>query len=195
VTEAGPERPPELARYLLDRERLVAQVRRHPVQLLRPTVVMLAVVTLLGWVGAGLPERSILGPWLPVAVLAVVGWYGFTYLSWRHDRLVVTDRRLLLISGLLSRRVAVMPLRKVTDLTYEQPLAGRLFDSYGWGTFVFESAGQDQAFHRIRFVPNPDELYHRLTDEIFGDNGIYGRARPAPAARTAPVQDRRDDED
>ena len=175
----APTRSAGLRRYLLDRERLVAEVHWHPVALLKATMQLLGVLTVLAWVGAGLPERSALGPWLPLVALVVAVRYVVQYLGWRGERLVVTDRRLLLVSGLLTRRVAVMPLRKVTDLTYEQPLAGRLFEAWGWGTFVFESAGQDQAFHRIRFVPRPAELYGRLTEEIFGDNGIFGR-RPRP---------------
>ncbi len=198
LTEPG--RHVELDRYLLERERLVAEVTWHPVHLLQPTAVLLGLLVLLGWVAGGLPDRSILGRYLPFFFLALTGWYLWRFLSWRYERLVVTDRRLLLLSGLVSRRVAVMPLRKVTDMTYEQPLVGRLFDTYGWGTFVFESAGQDQAFHRIRFVPHPDELYRRLTEEIFGEYGIFGRkprpaADPAPDPRPQPDFDRRDDED
>lgn len=185
------DRPEHLVRYLTEQERVVAEVHWHPVQLLWPTVKVLALLTLLGWVAGGLPERSLLARWLPVAFLVLVGWYLVQFLSWRFERLVVTDRRLLLVSGLLSRRVAVMPLRKVTDMTYDQPLVGRLFDTYGWGTFIFESAGQDQAFHRIEHVPRPDELYHQLTNEIFGEDGIYGR----PRRRAAAPPDRRDDEE
>ena len=179
----APARPRELARYLLARERLVADVRWHPIALLRPTLVLLGLLTLFGWVAAGLPEHSVLAPVLPIGLLLLLGWYAFVVVAWRNERLVVTDRRLLLLSGLVSRRVAIMPLRKVTDLTYETPLASRVFDDYGWGTFIFESAGQDQAFHRIPFVPHPDELYRQLSEEIFGEDGIYGRKAP-PGAGT-----------
>ena len=196
---AAPARSPDLARYLLDRERLVAEVRWHPVALLRPTLWLVGLLSLTGYVAGGLPDVSVLAPRLPYLLLALLAWYAWQVMSWRRERLVVTDRRLLLVTGLLSRRVAVMPLRKVTDLTFEQPLAGRLAGAHGWGTFVFESAGQDQAFHRIRFVPHADELYHRLTEEIFGEGGIFGRkAAPAPppaGGAPRPALDRRDDED
>jgi hypothetical protein len=93
-----------------------------------------------------------------------------------------------------------MPLRKVTDLTFETPLIGRLFARYGWGTFIFESAGQDQALHRVPFVPRPAELYHKLSDEIFGEFGISGRKPRPDLANVSPATDlagslRRDDED
>lgn len=185
-----PPRPPDLDAYLLPRERLVAVVRWHPVQVLRPTLLAAGLLALLGWVAGGLPRHSVLAPWLPLVFLVIALWYAVVLVTWRRDRFVVTDRRLLIVSGLVQRKVAVMPLRKVTDLTFEQPLAGPLFAAYGWGTFVFESAGQDQAFHRVRHVPHPQELYQQLTEEIFGENGIYGRARPGPAAvRPLPGED------
>ncbi len=172
---APPTVSPGLRRYLGDRERVVEEVRWHPVWLLRSTLVLLGWLLLLGWVGSGLRRGAALESALGPALLAVVAWYLWRVLQWRTERLIITDRRLLMVTGLLSRKVAVMPLRKVTDMTFEQPLVGRLFDRAGWGTFVFESAGQDQAFHRVRFLPQPDRLYRKLTDEIFGERGIYGR--------------------
>ena len=59
----------------------------------------------------------------------------------------------------------MMPLTKVTDMTYERSILGRLL---GYGTFVLESAGQDQALSRIDHVPNSDENYRKIIAEIFG---------------------------
>jgi membrane protein YdbS with pleckstrin-like domain len=86
-------------------------------------------------------------------------------LEWREDWFVVTDRRLLVRSGLITRRVSMMPLIKVTDLSFARPPVGRLL---GYGEFVIESAGQDQVLRRIRHVPNPDALYLEICDLLFG---------------------------
>lgn len=169
----------EVRKALIRGEQVVAVVGWHPVGLWRTTLEAGVLLALLGWVGTRLPQHSVLAPALPWLIAALVCWWAFAWFSWRRERLVVTDRRLLLLNGLVSRRVGVMPLRKVTDLTFEQPLVGRLFDRYGWGTFFFESAGQDQAFHRIPYVPRPDELYHQLSEEIFGERGIYARKKPS----------------
>jgi len=185
---------PDIRRYLIPGERMVAEVRWHPVWLLRSTLVLLAVLAVTTWLAAGLDDGDVVGVVLGPVLVVVVLWYSWRVLEWRNERLVVTDRRLLMLNGLISRRLAVMPLRKVTDMTFTQPLLGRLFDRYGWGTFVFESAGQDQAFHTIPFLPRPDELYQRLTNEIFGENGIYAR-KPPPVKPGQPGPDRRDDEE
>jgi PH (Pleckstrin Homology) domain-containing protein len=86
--------------------------------------------------------------------------------------------------------LAVMPLAKVTDLTYERSPLGRLL---GYGTFIMESAGQDQALSRVDFLRSPDQLYQRLSQELFGpdqredgDDPRHGRYGPTqPAAATA----------
>ena len=183
---------PRNDRYLLESERLVAEVQWHPVWLLRPALTFAGVLLVIGWVGSGIPAGNVLLDALGLGVVAALLWFGWTYAQWRTERLLITDRRLLLVTGLLARRVDVMPLRKVTDMTFVQPPFGRLLDAWGWGTFVFESAGQDQALHRVPYLPRPAELYRKLTDEIFGEHGIYGR-KPAPSRDTVAL--RRDEED
>ena len=65
-----------------------------------------------------------------------------------------------------------MPLVKVTDLTYHRSASGMTF---GYGKFVVESAGQDQALSTIDFVPHPDRLYQQISDLLFGgDKGAPG---------------------
>ena len=59
----------------------------------------------------------------------------------------------------------MMPLAKVTDMSYNRSPLGRLL---GYGTFVMESAGQDQALHRVEWVPDPDQTYRAICAEIFG---------------------------
>ena len=61
-----------------------------------------------------------------------------------------------------------MPLTKVTDLTYERSPLGRLL---GYGTFIMESAGQDQALSRVDYLRSPDRLYQRLSQQMFGPGG------------------------
>jgi membrane protein YdbS with pleckstrin-like domain len=86
-------------------------------------------------------------------------------LQWREEWFVVTDRRLLLRSGIITRRVAMMPLIKVTDMSYSRPPVGRLL---GYGQIVIESAGNDQALRRIRHLPHPDALYLDICELLFG---------------------------
>jgi hypothetical protein len=172
-----------VSRYLLQSEHLVVAVRRHPAQLVEP--VGSAVLALLGalWLDPRIPAGLPVVPdvvWLAwAAVAARAGW---RLLQWRHDWFVATDRRLLLTYGLLTRKVAMMPLSKVTDLSYNRSVGGRLL---GYGEFVLESAGQDQAMRTVPWLPSPDALYRLICAEIFDPDMDRWRPRDRPRTRLA----------
>lgn len=178
-------------RYLLTSEQRVISVRRHAALLARPFAELAAALLVAGWVTAQVPAANLFVDLLWWGVLAVLARTLWQVLEWANDRLIVTDRRILLVSGLLTRRVAMMPLRKVTDMTYERPLLGRLL---GYGEFVLESAGQDQALHRIGYLPSPDGLYREISQLLFGPDGVPpdlddGDLPLSPAGRRPPAYD------
>jgi hypothetical protein len=176
---------PHGRRYLLDSERRVIFVRRHPALLLRYVLETLGALVVAGVLTSLLPDDVVLLDVVWYAVLAVMARLLYQVAEWSVDRFVVTDRRMMLISGLLTRRVAMMPLTKVTDMTYEKPVVGRLL---GFGEFVMESAGQDQALHRIQYVPTPDRLYREVSELLFGGATASPKVVPSTAkARGAPA--------
>ena len=156
----------DLERYLLPSERRVVAVRRHWARLAEPALSALAGLVVLMWLDQVLPvplpfvRDLLLAGW--VALLARLTW---RTLEWREDWFVVTDRRLLVRTGLVTRKVAMMPLIKVTDMSYDRPPVGRLL---GYGEIVIESAGQEQALRRIRHLPHPDALYLEICELLFG---------------------------
>ena len=87
--------------------------------------------------------------------------------NWAVDYFVITSERILLTSGLFTRSVAMMPLSKVTDMSFHRSFAGRLL---GFGEFVVESAGQDQALRKIDHIPYPEQLYLVVCGRIFKDS-------------------------
>jgi membrane protein YdbS with pleckstrin-like domain len=102
--------------------------------------------------------------------------------GWFMWRFIVTKRRVLLTSGIIARTVALLPLRRITDLTYKETLFGQLL---GYGTFRFESAGQEQALSEITYLPRADVLYRDVSDLLFGGDGAdkgddEGDAEPSP---------------
>ena len=106
--------------------------------------------------------RNIL--WLTwVAVLLYFIW---RVIEWSMDWFVITDRRFMLTYGVFTRQVGMMPLSKVTDMRYDRTLGGRLL---GYGKFVLESAGQDQALSTIDYLPEPDQPYVQVMDLLFGE--------------------------
>jgi len=53
----------------------------------------------------------------------------------------------------------------VTDMSYHRTVPGRIF---GYGEFILESAGQEQALRKVEWVPHPDATYRIICAEIFG---------------------------
>lgn len=159
--------PRDSDEYLLDSERRVIRVRLHWAFLswdIFEAVALLAVAVMLSYV---LPESM----WLVqnvlwYAALFVVLRFAYLVLSWWVERIVVTDKRVMLTEGIFTTQVKMMPLLKVTDLTFERTITGR---TLGYGTLIVESAGQIQAFSRIEYVPQPEEFYEALSELVFGD--------------------------
>lgn len=85
-----------------------------------------------------------------VAVLGAIVALVRSFIEWR-DVFVVTNWRVVRLSGVLTVRVATMPINRILDMTMTRPPLGRVL---GYGHFVFESAAQEQGLREIRFVPD-----------------------------------------
>jgi hypothetical protein len=162
----------ELERYLVDGETVIVAVRLHWFHLARELLVALAATVFAFWVdikvsrspGGELIHNGSLLLWWGAAL-----WLLWRVLNWRRDWFVATDKRFLLFYGFIHRRVAMMPLLKVTDMTYDRSLLGRLV---GYGKFSLESAGQDQALSVIDHVPDADTHYRAICTQLFGPGSM-----------------------
>ncbi len=167
-------------------ERLVAATRQHWVKPAWALAVPTAVAGLLIWLAAVLPPGTTglldLG-W--IVWLGLVVRMGWKLWGWSVSWFAVTDERLLLSYGRLTHKLAMMPLSKVTDMTYVRTSVGQ---TLGFGEFVLESAGQDQALHRVRLLPRSQLLYDQIYDQLARRDraahaGREGRATGAAGAR------------
>jgi membrane protein YdbS with pleckstrin-like domain len=160
--------PAAVYRVLLPHERRVITVRFHPAVLIRPAAETLGGLALacVITVPFHLGSTVTLVVWLAWLILLIR--LLFHIYQWLEDYFVVTSARLLLATGVFKKTVNMMPLSKVTDMRFERSPTGRLF---GFGTFIVESAGQDQALHRIDHLPYPEQLYIEVCGLIFKDPG------------------------
>jgi membrane protein YdbS with pleckstrin-like domain len=161
--------PASVYRHLLPHERQVITVRFHPAVLIGPVTVVLAGLALAGLLtttvahGNGTAMLVIWGVWGLLVIRLL-----FKIWNWLEDYFVVTSQRLLLATGVLTRTINMMPLSKVTDMRFERSAWGRVL---GYGKFVVESAGQDQALQTVDFLPYPEQLYLEVCGLIFKDKG------------------------
>jgi hypothetical protein len=159
-------RDPNLRRFLLDGERVVVDVRQHWFVIAKPVALTLLALFLVLWVDARVRvDAGVIAQVLWLIWFGMLGWMVYEIAEWRHDRFIATDKRLLMDYGLFTQKIAMMPFIKVTDMSYRRTVAGRLF---GYGQFILESAGQDQALRQVDWVPHPDKTYRIICSEIFG---------------------------
>ncbi|PRY53392.1 PH (Pleckstrin Homology) domain-containing protein [Knoellia remsis] len=160
----------ELERYLVPGEEVVAVVRQHWFSQIRPILAFVGLLFLATFVEAEAPRTqggAIIANIFWWAAFGGAGYLLWRYLNWRHDWFVATDKRFLLFYGFIRRKVAMMPLTKVTDMTFDRSIMGRII---GYGTFLLESAGQDQALGHIEYVPNADRHYRAICTVLFGSD-------------------------
>src|SRR5580698_9677090 len=141
--------PAAVSKYLLPNEQQVIHTRRHPAILIGPSL-----LTLVGLLVAALLSATVLR-----------GYGALIVVNWAVDYFVVTSHRILLTSGVFTRKVAMMPLTKVTDMSFQRTFSGRML---GYGEFIVESAGRDQALRTIDHIPYPEQLYLEVCGMLFG---------------------------
>jgi len=163
-----------VARYLFPTERYRGEWKRHWISLSAPLGIGAGATLLLGYLAGFLTRQNVNGL-VTVAVLiwlGVIGWVAWKVFDWYFDRFILTNKRVMVVAGIVTRRVAMMPLLRVTDMKYEQSALGRMLN---YGTFVLESAGQDQALREVKYLPNPNELYLRVVEEMYEPQAVEAR--------------------
>jgi uncharacterized membrane protein YdbT with pleckstrin-like domain len=152
--------PASVSRYLLPHERSCITVRIHPAELAGPLILVSG-----GLVAAGeLTRRSVRPKIVWGAYLCVLLYFLQRVAARQATYFTVTDNRMILVSGFVVRKVAMMPLARVTDMSFRRSALGRLL---GYGEFIIESAGQEQALRAINFLPYPEQLYLQVCGLVF----------------------------
>ena len=159
--------PASVNRYLLPHERQVISVHEHPAVLIGPIALVLLGLAIAGFLSNTVTHgnsTAILIIWGAWVVLLL--WFVFKIWDWSVNYFVVTSHRLILAKGFIVRKIGMLPLTKVTDMSFQRTTIGRIL---GYGEFIVESAGQDQALRNVDHLPYPEQLYLEVCGLIFKD--------------------------
>jgi uncharacterized membrane protein YdbT with pleckstrin-like domain len=159
--------PTSVNKYLLPHERQVITVHQHPAVLIRPIFEVLVGLAIAGWLTNSVAHGNgtvILVIWILWVLLLIR--LAVKVFEWTETYFVVTSQRMLLATGLIAKKVNMMPLTKVTDMSFQRSSFGRIL---GYGEFIVESAGQDQALSHVDHLPYPEQLYLEVCGLIFKD--------------------------
>ncbi len=156
---------------LMDGEQIVYQTSLHWLMYFWPIVI--AVV--------GLLMLLAVPPVLALAVLALAGLLGLiVFVTVYNAEFAVTNKRVIMKTGWLSRRSLELLLSKIESIAVEQGIGGKL---WGYGTIVVSgTGGSHEPFQNIA---DPFEFRKQVQEQI-------ARVQDAPAARAyVPAADTR----
>jgi uncharacterized membrane protein YdbT with pleckstrin-like domain len=110
-----------------------------------------------------------------VLIVASVLWAGLRILRWRFATYHLTDRRIIMEGGILSRTAETIPLDRIQNTVIHRPFGDRLI---GAGDIEIESAGRDgvEVLHRI---PKAEAFYNELLTEMNTPPSAGAPPRPA----------------
>jgi hypothetical protein len=184
-----PQAPKELERYLVPTEAIIFMLRRHWLVLVEPIATVIA-----GLIVVGFLDQKLSGSALRLRDIAILAWLVllgrlvWKLIDWHQELFLATDRRLVLLHGIITRKVAMMPMAKVTDMRYDRTVPGRIF---GYGVFILESAGQDQALSTVNFIPDPDRHYRQISAILFAppQRRLSDKLIPASTGSKVPISE------
>jgi uncharacterized membrane protein YdbT with pleckstrin-like domain len=93
-------------------------------------------------------------PWL--------AWVVFKYFSWTRTYFVVTNRRVIFRTGIISRNGVEIPLERIMNLNFSQRVLERLI---GVGNLEVQSAGEEGT-STFNFVRQPDDVQHAVYEQM-----------------------------
>jgi membrane protein YdbS with pleckstrin-like domain len=117
-----------------------------------------------------------------LVAIAWAAWLGLKYLGWRMTYFVVTSRRVIYRSGVISKRGVEIPLERINNINFHQRLIDRII---GAGDLDIESAGKDGQSH-FDFIRHPDGVQHEIYRQMESRNMPVAMVQQAPAVVAPP---------
>lgn len=145
-------------RLLMDAEEVVVHRHPHVRVLFRPTAVTILVIAAAGVLVMAVPRGATRAGIVAVAVLAVLVAVVRPVLHWLTTTLTITDRRLLLRSGVFARYGRDIPLGRIEEVSFEHTLFERML---GAGTLYVELA-TGRGLVVVQNVPRVEDVHSAL---------------------------------
>jgi len=184
--------PPYPRKLINEGENVVLDLKPHWIFFWKHIVVGIAfLVVFVIYVGPA-DGSSIVGWPLGIGLLIFVGFVVEKYLVWTYTHFVLTDRRVISRSGIVSKRSTEIPLERINNIDFHQNIFLRLI---GAGDLDIESAGKDGQSH-FDNVRHPDmvqqEIYRQMEANARRQASWSGQAAAAAglgAPTAIPVHD------
>jgi len=149
-------------KLLADDETIALETHPHWKTLVLPVFELLAVLGLVGFLVAVVGDRVAQYLSVGTGFILVVVFFVVPFLRWRTTLFVVTNKRVVVRTGVLSRTGRDIPLTRVNDVTFTHNLLERIL---GCGTLVVESAGE-RGQVQMNEVPHVEQVQRTLYELV-----------------------------
>src|SRR5689334_2025259 len=155
--------PPYPPKLINEGETLVLDLKPHWwffwKHIVAGLVVLIVVVLWSGTIGL---DNSFSKYFVAIGILVYLGFVIEKYFAWTYTHFVLTDRRVISRSGIVSKRGTEIPLDRINNIDFSQRIWERII---GAGDLSIESAGKDGQSH-FENVRHPDmvqqEIYRQM---------------------------------
>ncbi len=168
---------------LLPGENLVVKDHPHWITLVKSVAapVVLCVIVLIADFSVLNPDNLYIPKLRTVLTLGVVAlailWFIVVWIRWRAISYTLTDQRIAIEAGVISRQEKIIPIDRVQDCTTRQSIVGRLI---GYGRVEIDAAGA-QGAEVLDHLPRPGEFRDQVFVQSEKRRGVTV-ATPAPVA-------------
>jgi uncharacterized membrane protein YdbT with pleckstrin-like domain len=160
-------------------EHLLHDLHPHWKALVAPVFVLVLTLGVGGFIAAAIPDGDHQGlerlGVLVLALIVLILWSLRSFLRWITTHFVITDRRVLVRTGVLARTGRDIPLSRINDITFSHTFIERLL---GCGTLVVESAGE-RGQVTLTDVPHVERVQRELYDLVESTEERLRGLRPA----------------
>lgn len=147
-------------KLLTDGERIEYEMRPHWRALALPALALILLVFATVFVLSAMPPEWDVVRWivLGIAVVLLFMWVLAPLVRWATTQYVITNRRLIVRSGIVARQGRDMPLIRVNDVHFAYSVIDRIL---GCGTLIVESAGESGQLV-IKAVPDVEMIQREV---------------------------------
>jgi len=169
---------------LLPGENLILKSHQHWITVIKSVVVpaLVVVIVLIADFTILSPKTGSYTPhlrtFISLAALALaLLWLIVVWIRWQSVSYTLTDQRIKIESGILSRQEKIIPIDRVQDCMTKQSVLGRML---GYGRVEVDAAGA-QGAEVLDHLPNPGTFRDQVFVQSERRRGGTGPGAPSPA--------------
>lgn len=150
----------------------IAHLRTHPKALIWPMIAMILVLVVAIVALVFMPTSW--QPWsgITIAVLVLIAAFPLfivPLVRWLTTTYSITNRRLITRTGIITRSGHDIPLRRISNVSYEHELTDRIF---GCGSLVFTTSAEAPVV--LRDIPDAERIGVKISELLDAEDPDEG---------------------